>query len=135
MQQTLTSSNKASGRCSVNLRRRGRRWRRPSASTRAAAKDAEDAKNARQAVTAKTQQLTKQRDDVMAVRRCYYNLVSCVPEGILTKCSMEEPDSGPVASTRGQTVISALLKKGRIRAAVISSPGTQSAEPHPRSTG
>ncbi len=34
----------------------------------AVARDAEDARNARQAVTAKTQQLTKQRDDVMLVR-------------------------------------------------------------------
>ena len=35
----------------------------------AAAKLAEEASSARQAVTAKTDQLTKQRDDVMVVRR------------------------------------------------------------------
>ena len=49
----------------------------------AAAKDAEDAKNARQAVTAKTQQLTKQRDDVMVVRR---GPVHCFWKGLSAGC-------------------------------------------------
>ena len=34
----------------------------------AVARDAEDARNARQAVTAETQKLAKQRDDMMLVR-------------------------------------------------------------------
>ncbi len=43
----------------------------------AAAKEAEEASTARQAVTAKTDQLTKQRDDVMVVRLAEHAAAGC----------------------------------------------------------